>query len=134
MAAYNLALRDAFTTLNDAEYKYDGTVFKQSQQATMAPAPAPPAVAPSPAPSPAPAVAAVTESAGTLYAQATPNGYQLIDTTPKKVLTLLKTSQQDYFYCGGWHIEWCCFKKNGEWYFECYKDEKLVSQKLQIKF
>jgi len=84
MAAYNLALRDAFTTLNDTEYKYDGTVFTQSQQATVATAPVTAAV-PTPTPVTAPATAVTTESAGTLYAQATPNGYQLIDTTPKKV-------------------------------------------------
>ena len=74
------------------------------------------------------------ESAGTLYAQATPNGYQLIDTTPKKVLTLLKTSMQDYFIAEDGTSNGIVFKKNGEWYFECYKDGKLVSQKLQIKF
>jgi len=140
MAAYNLALRDAFTTLNDTEYKYDGTVFTQSQQATVAAAPvtAPPAAASTPAPAsttaPTPATVVATESAGTLYAQATPNGYQLIDTTPKKIFTLLKTSMQDYFIAEDGVSNGVVFKKNGEWYFECYKDGKLVSQKLQIKF
>jgi hypothetical protein len=133
MAAYNLALRDAFTTLNDTEYKYDGTVFTQSQQATVATAPVTAAV-PTPTPVTAPATAVTTESAGTLYAQATPNGYQLIDTTPKKVFTLLKTSMQDYFIAEDGISNGVVFKKNGEWYFECYKDGKLVSQKLQIKF
>lgn len=137
MAAYNLALRDAFTSLNDVEYKYDGTVFKQSQQATVAasvPAPQITTTAPTPAATPAPATAAVTESAGTLYAQATPNGFQLIDTTPKKVLTLLKTSMQDYFIAEDGVSNGIVFKKNGDWYFESYKDGKLVSQQLQIKF
>lgn len=137
MAAYNLALRDAFTSLNDVEYKYDGTVFKQSQQATVAataPAPSTTPPAPATASAPAPATAAVTESAGTLYAQATSNGYQLIDTTPKKVLTLLKTSMQDYFIAEDGVSNGIVFKKNGEWFFECYKDGKLVSQQLQIKF
>jgi len=133
MAAYNLALRDAFTTLNDTEYKYDGTVFTQSQQATVATAPVTAAV-PTPTPVTAPATAVTAESAGTLYAQATPNGYQLIDTTPKKVFTLLKTSMQDYFIAEDGISNGVVFKKNGEWYFECYKDGKLVSQKLQIKF
>ncbi|WP_298738376.1 hypothetical protein [uncultured Chitinophaga sp.] len=147
MAAYNLALRDAFTTLNDTEYKYDGTVFTPPQQATMAaaPTPAPPAAAPAPAqtapaaaaPATAPAAAATAtagESAGTLYAQTTPTGYQLIDTTPKKVLTLLKTSMQDYFIAEDGTSNGVVFKKNNEWYFESYKDGKLVSQQLQIKF
>jgi hypothetical protein len=137
MAAYNLALRDAFTTLNDTEYKYDGTVFTPAQQAAVASQPAPPAAAPAvaiPSPAQAPAAAPVTESAGTLYAQATPNGYQLIDTTPKKVLTLFKTSVGDYFIAEDESSNGIVFRKNGEWFFEYYKENKLISQKLQIKF
>lgn len=125
--AYNLALRDAFTSLNDVAYKYDSTT------ATTLPAvvgQSIPAAAPT---MPAPTTPAITETTGTLYAQTTTNGYQLIDTTPKKVLTLLKTSQSDYFIAEG-ASNGIVFKKNEEWIFEYYKDNKLVSQKLQIKF
>lgn len=141
--AYDLALRDAFTSLNDVPYKYDSTTLAAPQQAATAPA-APPAApvtatAPAPTPSattpmPAPAAASVVENTGTLYAQATPNGYQLIDTTPKKVLTLSKTSMQDYFIAEDGTSNGIVFRKNGEWFFEYYKDNKLMSQKLQIKF
>ena len=127
--AYNLALRDAFSSLDDVPYKYDSTAATQPQQA------APPSPAPAPAPTvPAPAAPSITETTGTLYAQATSNGYQLIDTTPKKVLTLLKTSMEDYFIAEDGAINGIVFKKNGEWIYEYYKDSKLVSQKLQIKF
>lgn len=125
-AAYDQALRDAFTSLNDVPYKYDGTTFAQAQQTTIAPA--------APASVPKPAAPAITETTGTLYAQATPNGYQLIDTSPKKVLTLLKTSMPDYFIAEGGASNGVVFKKNEEWLFEYYKDEKLISLKLQIKF
>ncbi len=124
--AYDLALKDAFSSLNDVPYKYDSTILTQTQQAT--PAPADLSSAPAPAKS---VVAAIT---GTLYAQVIPNGYQLIDTTPKKVLTLLKTSMQDYYIAEGGASNGIVFKKNAEWFFECYKDNKLVSQKLEIKF
>jgi hypothetical protein len=124
--AYNEALRDAFTSLKD--YKYDGTTLSQPQQPTVTPAiPA----APTPA---APAPSAITENTGTLYAQATSNGFQLIDTTPKKVLTLFKTSMQDYFIAENGALSGVVFRKNEEWFYEYYKDNKLVSQKLQIKF
>lgn len=124
--AYDLALRDAFTSLNDVPYKYDSTALVQAQQVIAAPAvpPAAPASAPS----------AVADITGTLYAQAIPNGYQLIDTTPKKVLTLLKTSQQDSFIAEAGPVTGLVFKKEGAWLFEYYKDGKLVSQKLEIKF
>ncbi|HEX6427186.1 MAG TPA: hypothetical protein VF008_05850 [Niastella sp.] len=124
--AYDEALRLAFASLKDVPYKYDGTTVTQAQQVAAVPAPAPAAPA-------APTSPAITESTGTLYAQATPNGYQLIDTTPKKVLTLFKTSMQDYFIAEG-ASNGIVFKKNEEWFFEYYKDNKLVSQKLQIKF
>ncbi|WP_315821251.1 hypothetical protein [Paraflavitalea speifideaquila] len=81
-AAYSLALRDAFTSLNNTPYQYDSTTVMQPAPATMTPTPAPPATAPAPAPATTPV--AITEATGTLYAQATANGYQLIDTTPKK--------------------------------------------------
>lgn len=124
--AFNLALRDAFSSLNDVPYKYDSTVFSQPQQ--VAAVPAVPSAAQVPVSSP------VAEITGTLYAQTTPNGYQLIDTTPKKILTLFKTSLQDYFIAEAGASNGIVFKKNGEWFFEYYKDNKLISQKLEIKF
>jgi hypothetical protein len=128
--AYNLALRDAFTSLTSTPYQYDSSTVMQPAPATMMPAV--PTTAPAPAPAPAPAV--ITDATGTLYAQATANGFQLIDTTPKKVLTLLKTSQPDYFIAEGGASAGIVFKQNGGWVFEYYKDNKLVSQPLQIKF
>ena len=124
--AYDLALRDAFSSLDAVPYKYDSTMLTQPQQVTATPA-APPAA-------PAPTLPAATEITGTLYAQATPNGYQLVDITPKKVLTLLKTSVQDYFIAEAGTYSGIVFKKEGEWVFEYYKDDKLVSRKLAIKF
>jgi hypothetical protein len=135
--SYNLALRDAFTSLNDVPYAYNGTVNAAPQPAATAPT----AVAPAPAPTPAPALPAATpvapetrEAAGTLYAQATANGYQLIDTSPKIVLTLLKTSAPDYFIADNGTAHGIVMKKNGEWHFEYYKDSKLIAEKLLIKF
>lgn len=137
-AAYNEAFNDAFSSLYNEPYKYDGTTFTPTQQATVTPAASSsaPAQAPAQAPASTPATTASTasEATGILYAQATPNGFQLIDTTPKKVLTLLKTSQQDYFIGEAGSSNGIVFKKNEEWFFEYYKDNKLVSQKLQIKF
>lgn len=128
--AYSMALQDAFLSLKDVAYKYDSTTVSQPQQTAMTPAI--PSAAPTPAP--APTSAPITETTGTLYAQATSNGFQLIDTTPKKVLTLLKTSIPDYFIAVDGATNGVVFKKNEEWIFEYYKDNKLVSLKLQIKF
>lgn len=144
--AYDMALRDAFVSITEEPYKYDGTVAVQNQRpAAPASTPAPSTTNPAPTPSsttpaqpatpaPAPVPGSVTDATGVLYAQATPNGYQLIDTTPKKVLTLLKTSMLDFFIAEDGAAKGVVFKKNEEWIFEYYKDGKLVSHKLQIKF
>ena len=131
--AFDFALKDAFSSLNDVPYKYDSAIATQQQQPVTTPAIPPPAPAPASS-APTPASSPFTDITGTLYAQAIPNGYQLIDTTPKKVLTLLKTSLQDNFIAEAGTSGGIVFKKNGEWFFEYYKDNKLVSQKLDIKF
>lgn len=127
-AAYMEAVRNAFESLNNAKYKYDSTA-----------APIAASTAPAPTASTAPLIAAatpatITDSKDVLYAQANANGYQLIDTSPKKVMTLLKTSQPDNFIADDGVAKGIVFRKNGEWLFEYYKDDKLISQKLNIKF
>jgi hypothetical protein len=120
-AAFSEALTNAFTSLNAAQYKYDSTTATQPVQTKVN---AVPAAIP----------ATVTESKDVLYAQANANGFQLIDTSPKKVMTLLKTSQQDNFIADDGISKGIVFRKNGEWFFEYYKDDQLVSRKLNIKF
>lgn len=122
--AYNDALRDAFTSLNDVQYAYAGPVNAQPRQTAEA------AVVPIAQP----AETNAKDASGTLYAQATANGYQLIDTTPKIVLTLLKTSTPDYFIANRGTAHGIVFKRNGEWLFEYYQDDKLIAEKLLIKF
>lgn len=128
LPAYDEALKNAFASLNEVPYNYDSTLAQQAI-ATPLVATAAPATA-----APAPVMAPVAEITGTLYAQVTPNGYQLIDTSPKKILTLLKTSMPDYYIAQGGASNGVVFKKDGEWVFEYYKDDKLVSKKLEIKF
>jgi hypothetical protein len=169
--AYNLALRDAFTSLNQVPYAYNGPTNEPVQPTTATDAPAAsakPTVTASTTPvkatdsvtnkpihpmitTPAPVTAvksseaaltvpvksmeAVSDQpAGTLYAQVIANGYQLIDTTPKIVLTLLKTSAENYFIAGNASVNGIVMKKNGDWFFEYYKDGKLISEKLLVKF
>ena len=177
--AYNMALRDAFTSLDTVSYSYNGSTSEPVQPTTAPVAPATPTVTAATVPVTSPEVVAnkpvqpmittnastlpvksmdtastvpekPTESAstapvksmeavsnqpaGTLYAQATANGYQLIDTTPKIVLTLLKTSAENYFIASNGTVNGIVLKKNEDWFFEYYKDGKLISEKLLVKF
>jgi hypothetical protein len=136
--AYSMALRDAFTSLDQISYTY--TVAANEP---VPPTKTTPAVSVAPIQStaivattlPVKSTEAITnEPLGTLYAQAIANGYQLIDTTPKIVLTLLKTSVENYFIASNASASGIVLKKDENWVFEYYKDGKLVSQKLQVKF
>ncbi|BAV04866.1 hypothetical protein SAMN05421788_11816 [Filimonas lacunae] len=124
-ASYSEALRNAFASLSAAQYKYDSALAAPATPAAVNVAPVVVAAA-------TPAIS--TENKDVLYAQPTATGYQLIDTSPKKVMTLLKTSQQDTFIADDGDVKGIVFKRNGEWFFEYYKEDKHASRKLNIKF
>ena len=125
--AYMMALRDAFSSLMQANYVYQplSNVNKQPQ-------PALPAANPAPVQN-MPAVAA-SIAAGTLYAQPIANGYQLIDTTPKTILRMFKSSLDNYFIAENESMHGIVFKRDDSWILEYYKDGKLMTEMLSIKF
>lgn len=138
--AYNFALRDAFTALDATPYAYQES---SASAASVVPAtdvssvtvPATTVTTVENVPAASKAVIAETKlPVGTLYAQATANGFQLIDTAPKIVLTLLKTSAPDYYIANNDKTNGIVLKNNGEWFFEYYKEGKLIAEKLLIKF
>lgn len=118
--AYPEALEKAFAQLYNYGYNYSGPAIVSNTTAAVSTAPK--------------SSAAPEDAAEMLFAQPIPNGYQLIDKTPKVVLKIFKTSQPDYFTAQSETINGAVIKKNGEWILEYYKDEKLVSEKLLIKF
>ncbi|PYF69964.1 hypothetical protein [Pedobacter nutrimenti] len=137
--SYNLALRDALSSFNEIQYAYSGPATVQTAAAsTTSTIPAGPAVStPMATTASVPAKVATPElkqPEGTLYAQPTTKGYQLIDTTPKIILTLLTTSSQDYFIAENSNSHGIVFKKNGTWFYEYYQNGNLIAEKLSIKF
>lgn len=124
-ASYNEALRNAFVSLNELPYAFTAEAVKVES-----------VKAPEVAVAPVQQAARVesTEPTGTLYAQATANGFQLIDTTPKKVLTLFKTSVKDCFIADNGQSKGLVLKKDDKWFFEYYNNDKLISEGLLIKF
>lgn len=130
--SYTNALREAFTSLNDLPYAYTPATSVQEEVKTVTVT-----VTPPPPPIQTPVKTVTTEKVeinGTLYAQATATGYQLIDTSPKIVFTLLKTSVPDYFIATNGNVNGIVFKKNENWFFDYYKNDQLVSEKLSVKF
>ncbi|MDO6517575.1 hypothetical protein [Zobellia uliginosa] len=71
---------------------------------------------------------------GNLYAQEIPNGFQLVDSTPKIQLKIFKTSLPNYFLAEGDGENGVVFQQGGKWYFEQYVDGKLKTEELAVKF
>lgn len=121
---YNEALMQALESVKALNYKYNGTVQAQAteQQSTAQEK----------------TIEVVKQDVivnpNQLFAQAISNGFQLVDTTPKVVLKMFKTSQADYYTAVSDDRNGVVFKKNNEWFFEYYENDKLVSEKLDIKF
>jgi hypothetical protein len=129
--AYNEALNEAFQSVYDLQYKYSGAVSKtepivvQTQSAPVVLEKAIVAEA---------KVNVESKDANLLYAQATPTGFQLIDSTPKVVMKLFKTSQANSFIAIKDTIQGSLILKDNQWYFEYYQNDKLISEKVAVKF
>lgn len=76
----------------------------------------------------------VAESLDVLYAQAIPNGFQLVDSSPKVILKLLKTSLSNTYLAEKDSGNGLVYQKNGQWFLEYYEGSNLKVEKLNIKF
>lgn len=128
--SYNDALREAFTSFNDLKYVPGSSTLTTS----AVPSNTNTETKTIPVPADQPLAIKTAKQEALLYAQAISNGYQLIDATPKIVMTLLKTSVADCYISNNGNANGIVIKKNGTWFFEYYKNNILVSEKLSIKF
>jgi len=71
----------------------------------------------------------------TWYAQETANGYQLVDSTPKIRMKLVKTAQKDTFIATvDDEAMGMVYKKEGQWWHEFFKEGKTEVRPLKLKF
>jgi hypothetical protein len=143
--AYADALNEAFLSVNALQYKYNGT--KAGSKSAAVPAvPAPVAVAPA-ATTPAVVVpiavankevndlkTSQNNNADLLYAQPTSYGYQLIDSEPKVVMKVYKTSNPASYMAAKGSVQGVLVSKDNQWFFEYYQGDKLISEKINVKF
>ncbi|SHI89104.1 hypothetical protein SAMN04487911_10756 [Arenibacter nanhaiticus] len=70
-----------------------------------------------------------------LYAQKIPNGYQLVDSTPKITMKLYHTSLMNFYIAKTeQQVDGIVYKKGEKWIFEYYQEEELINKELNIKF
>jgi len=125
--AYKESLDLAFVSVNKLHYKYDGKALASTSK-PIAVVSAPIQTVQTAAP-----VADISDP-NLLYAQPTENGYQLIDKTPKVVMKLLKTSRPDSFIAIKDGVQGSLNAKDNQWFFEYYQNDKLISEKVSVKF
>ncbi|KAA5828135.1 hypothetical protein FPF71_04680 [Algibacter amylolyticus] len=160
--AYNLALRDAFKSIEALNYKYvpnenlivkaaqpqvktetteqiqhlkkEIELLKQEKEAKVA------AVSASKAPAkpkvvaqtPVEDVAVIQGASNVLYAQAIDNGFQLVDSSPKVVYRIKNTNLKDVYLVEG--SSSIVYKKGNDWVIEYYAGASLEQETLNIKF
>ena len=74
----------------------------------------------------------VEEAKETLYAQPIANGYQVVDTTPKIVMILLKTAQSNVFIVKDQDA--IVYNEEGKWFISKNNGDKVLIEPLNIKF
>jgi hypothetical protein len=122
--AYTESLNQAFESIYKLNYKFSGTIV----------APVVTALVPTNS-APVSAIVSTSESnSNLLYAQATATGYQLVDSSPKVVFKLNKTSTPTIYTAAKGNVQGVFIQKDNQWFFEFYENEKLVSEKVAVKF
>ncbi|WP_394772804.1 hypothetical protein [Flavobacterium sp.] len=130
--AYRESLDLAFVSVNALHYKYNGKALGSAKSSSTAAPLTPQAQVVTMTAIAAPV--ADMKDPNLLYAQPTENGYQLIDKTPKVVMKLLKTSRPDSFIAIKDGVQGSLNAKDNQWFFEYYKNDQLVSEKVSVKF
>lgn len=122
--SYNIALRAAFESFSKLNYHYVPTanteVVSNNRVAENAPVKV--------------VTTEVSNSSEALFAQPISNGYQLVDSSPKIVMKIFKTTSPDRYIAvkGETHGE--LIAKGGKWFFEYYQNDQLVSESVNVKF
>lgn len=135
--AFTEALNDAFKSIYDLKYNYSGQKTVNPESVSAEPeasktVSAPAAKVETPVLS-TPKIISKTD-ANLLYAQATANGYQLIDSTPKVIMKVFHTSNKYCYIAVKGDIQGVLLLKNNEWVFEYYQNEQLWSEIITVKF
>jgi hypothetical protein len=125
--AYADALKKAFVSVTNLHYQFEKTSAANPVVAIKS------EVAPIVV-STVPTTVIEKSTSDLLYAQATAIGYQLVDASPKVVYKLYKTSRSDLFIASKGMNQGVLIQKDNQWFFEFYESEKLVSEKVAVKF
>jgi hypothetical protein len=132
--AYTEALNEAFESVYALQYKYSPVANTSIPAVPAVPVIAAVTVPAITIPTINPDSRAEISSTDLLYAQPSANGFQLVDSSPKVVMKIYKTSVKDYYTAVKGTIQGVFITKDKQWFFEYYQDDKLISEKISVKF
>lgn len=127
--AYTEALNKAFVSVFELHYKYSGSSNFNSNPSVPETVPVPSSINES-----AKSQNTSGDISNTLYAQPTATGFQLIDSTPKVIMKVAATSRKDCFIAIKGNTQGVLIAKDNQWFFEYYLNDKLISEKVVVKF
>jgi hypothetical protein len=128
--AYTEALNKAFVSVFALKYKYNGIEASNTQQAITAVA-VPIAI---PSKSNNETNSIDKNNPNLFYAQSVPNGFQLVDNSPKVVMKVFKTSNANCYIAIKGNTQGVLIAKDNQWFFEYYQNDSLISEKIEVKF
>lgn len=137
---YQEAIRNAYETMTDFEYSYNASVVDVKKIENKELVTADKVIITTPKTTvtgdvtiePIKEKSTVSTSAAVLYAQTTNNGFQLVNTTPEVVLSILKTNVKEVFIIKD--KNGILYKLGDNWVAEFYENNLLVTKEYQIKF
>jgi hypothetical protein len=132
--SFNQALREAFNSFDNLDLKSSIAAKSETTNAEQ--------VAAIPESNPlAPQAIVIKEGVKStsseskiLFAQPIDNGFQLIDSTPKVVMKIYKTSIPICFMAIKENVQGVLIFKENHWFFEYLSNSKLISEKVEVKF
>ncbi len=74
------------------------------------------------------------DTSSVLYAQPIPEGYQLVDSTPKILYKLVRSSLENVFLVSDGATKGIVFQNEGKWYLESIENGVKSTKELNIKF
>jgi len=128
--AYSEALNKAFVSIFALKYKYNGIEASSKQQA-IATAAVPVAI---PSKSNNDTIIVDKSNLNLFYAQPITNGFQLVDSSPKVVMKVFKTSNANCYIAIKGNTQGVLVAKDNQWFFEYYQNDSLISEKIDVKF
>lgn len=134
--AYNEALRETAKSFDKLNYKYNGKnniLLEEPKQKKN--------IIPQQGEDNASEVETVkvdlktnNNSENFFFAQPIPDGFQVVNSEPKIIMKMFKTSVKNVFLASKDSKSGVVLSKNNQWFFEYYENSKLVSEPLNLKF